>query len=230
MKTSRHPENSRGFTMVEVLVALAISGMMGVVIVSSYLNVMSAYEAVNANPRLDLDVRFARNALLAEPDFETAQTGDQFEGASGRQITWSSVIEATMTADLYQVTFICEVGPGKNQGETGETITEVFRLIRPTWSQTQNLGIDVNTLRSEARDRILEMQQPSPLSGLSGNSSLSGGMSGGSGSSGSAVSGGGASGGAVRGGAGGGQGSGRGGATGGGTKGGGGAKGGTGGR
>lgn len=168
-----------GFTVIEVLIALAICAMMGVVLVASYMNILNAYEAVAQNPKRDLDVRFARNALLAEADFETAQKGDQFEGASGRHVTWTAVIEPTQTANLFQVTFTCELGAGPNPQDKEETITEVFRLLRPTWANTSGFSPDAATLRAEARDRITQAQQPSPLSGL--GSSSGGGTTGGSG-------------------------------------------------
>lgn len=182
-------QRRRAFTIVEVLVALAICAMMGVMLVGAYMNVLYAYEAAAANPKRNLDLRFARNMLLAEADFETAQKGDSFEGATGRQVKWSAVIEATNTANLFHVTFTCELGAGNTPDEKEETITEVFRLLRPTWSTTSGFSPDAATLRAEARDRIVQDQQPSPLSGFGSSSSSSGGSGGGSTSGGGSKSG-----------------------------------------
>lgn len=174
----RRERGSRAFTVVEVLIALAICAMMGVVLVASYMNILNAYDAMAKNPKRNLDVRFARNALLAEADFETAQKGDQLEGPSGRHITWSSVIEPTLTANLFQVTFTCELSAGNDPADKEETVTEVFRVLRPTWANTSGFSPDAATLRAEARDRITQAQQPSPLSGLGpSGSSVSGGSS-----------------------------------------------------
>lgn len=180
MKTSARPlpmrrKTRRAFTIVEVLVALLIFSIMSIGIIGAYLNILAAYERVKTRPSVSLDVRFARNALLTESDFETAQKGDNFEGATGRQVTWSAVIEPTITADLFLVTFTCELGPGNTPDEKEETVVEVFRLLRPTWSVTSGFSPDAATLRAEARDRITEAQQPSPLSGISGGSSSSSG-------------------------------------------------------
>jgi prepilin-type N-terminal cleavage/methylation domain-containing protein len=166
-----------GFTIIEVLVALAIFGFFAVVLVASYLNVLNAYQAVAENPRRDLDVRFARNALLAEADFETAQKGDQFDGASGRHVTWSAVIEPTLTANLFQVTFTCQLDAGPNPEDKEETVVEIFRILRPTWANTSGFSPDAATLRSEARDRITQARQPSPLSGIGPSSSIGGASS-----------------------------------------------------
>ena len=179
----RPPAKKRAFTTLEVLVALMILGFMSATLISGYLNILNAYDRMKTRPSVNLDVRFARNALLAESDFETAQAGDQFEGASGRQITWSSVIEPTNTANLFLVTFTCELGSGPNPGENEETVTEIFRILRPTWAATSGFSPDAATLRAEARDRILLSQQPSPLSGL-GPGSVGGGSAGGSGGAG----------------------------------------------
>lgn len=183
-----HSASGRAFTIIEVLIALAVFSMMAVGLIGAYLNVLGGYERIKTRPKLDLDVRFARNALLAEADFETAQKGDQFEGATGRHVTWTSVIEPTTTANLFLVTFTCVLSAGNNPGEREETITETFRLLRPTWASTSGFTPDAATLRTEARDRITQAQQPSPLSGLgpttsggSGGTTGSGGSSGGAG-------------------------------------------------
>ena len=183
----------RAFTVAEVLLALLVFGMMATVIISGYLGILESYDRARTRPKLDLDVRFARNALLAESDFETAQKGDQFEGASGRNVIWTALIEPTQTANLFQVTFTCELSAGPDPGDKEETITEIFRLLRPTWANTSGFSPDAATLRAEARDRITQSQQPSPLSGLgpAGGGSLSGATGGASG--GSATKGGGGS-------------------------------------
>jgi len=161
--------------MVEVLVALAITMLIIPLIVASYINILHGYDAIRRLPARDLDLTTARNALLAEADYDTAQKGDQFDGAppANRHVTWSAVIDPTTTADLFQVTFTCQLTGGSDTGDNGdknlpdETITEIFRVLRPTWSQ----GTDSATLRAENKDRILQNPQLSPLSGVVGGDS-----------------------------------------------------------
>ena len=83
---------------------------------------------------------------------ERAEEGGDFEGTDGRRVRWRAEIEPAGVADLFAVTFTCEL----TEAGTGrvETVTEVFRLLRPTWSEE----LERETLRAEARDRILKLQ------------------------------------------------------------------------
>ena len=142
-----------GFTLLEVLVALAIFAMAAVVLGGAYLNVLNGYEGARRATVTDPEVGFARAALLAQADVDLAQQGAEFDSADGRHVKWTAVIEPTTVADLFTVTFDCEVtGPGLLQPQQTK---QVFRVLRPTWSQ----ATDRTTLRANAKDRILQIQQ-----------------------------------------------------------------------
>lgn len=142
-----------GFSLLEVLVALAIFVMMAIVLGATYLNVLNAYEIAGRSVNRDEDVRFARAALLAEADMDLAERGAEFEGGNGRRVSWKSVIEPTTTTDLFKVTFICEItGPDLPKPEIRE---ETFRVLRPTWSQPA----DRDKLRANAKTRIEKIKQ-----------------------------------------------------------------------
>ncbi|WP_334319214.1 type II secretion system protein [Termitidicoccus mucosus] len=183
---NRKSKIPRAFTMIEVLVALAIFATMAVVLVASYLNILTAYEVAGRGPAGELDVRFAREMLLAEGSLDAALAGADFEGADGGRVKWKAEVEPTETADLFLVTFTCEIEAAKES--PARTVVETFRLLRPTWSQPA----DREALRAETRQRILDMQITSPLSGFgSGMSSgVAGGSNGGSGKGGGKNSGG----------------------------------------
>jgi hypothetical protein len=101
----------------------------------------------------DPDVKFARAALFAQPDADLARQGAEFDAPDGRHVRWSAAIDSTTVADLFTVTFDCEI--------TGSALPapqhtkEVFRVLRPTWSQ----ATDRTTLRANAKDRILKIQE-----------------------------------------------------------------------
>ena len=142
-----------GFTMIEVLVALAIFSLMAVVLGSTYLNILKAYDVAGRAVNRDEDVRFARAALLAEAELAVVERGAEFAGANGRRVSWKAVVEPTTTADLFLVTFQCEItGPDLPQPETHE---EKFRVLRRTWSQPA----DRDKLRADAKMRIDKIQQ-----------------------------------------------------------------------
>jgi general secretion pathway protein I len=140
------------FTLLEVLVALAIFGMAAIALGAAYVNVLTSYVDVNRIDERHEDVRFARSALLAEADRDKAEEGAEFEAGDGRRVRWRAEIESTNVADLFLVTFVCEI-TGSADARTRE-IVQVFRLLRPTWSD----AAERETLRVEARDRILEYQ------------------------------------------------------------------------
>jgi general secretion pathway protein I len=142
----------RAFTLLEVLVALAIFAMAAIALGAAYANVLISYADLNRVDERHEDVRFARAALLAEADRENAEEGAEFESGDGRRVRWRAEIEPTNVADLFAVTFVCEVEvPGEMRPRE---IVQTFRLLRPTWSD----AAERETLRAEARDRILEYQ------------------------------------------------------------------------
>lgn len=159
----------KGFTVIEVMVAMAIFFGAVVVFAGSYLDILNAYARIENDGDYKNDVKFARAMVMAEPDLETVEKGAEFETVGGHRISWKATIEGTNVADLFAVTFECDV----NSAELKEPlhITEKFRLLRPTWSKPE----DRDKLRADARTRIQELQ------GVNGGSSGAGITSGASG-------------------------------------------------
>ncbi len=141
------------FTLLEVLVALAIFAMAAVVLGGAYLNVLNGYEVARRATVSNPEVAFARTALLAQADVDLARQGAEFDAADGRHVRWTATIDPTTVADLFMVTFECEIS-GEGLPEP-QKIKQVFRVLRPTWSQAS----DRTTLRANAKDRILLIQQ-----------------------------------------------------------------------
>lgn len=121
----------RGFTLIEVLVSLAIFAMAAVVLGAAYVNVLTNYHAVRTGAARDIDAEFARMTLLAEPDRTRAERGGQMAIGQG-SMRWRAVIEEASVADLFSVTLECEFDdPGMVQPRVQR---ETFMLLRPTWS------------------------------------------------------------------------------------------------
>jgi prepilin-type N-terminal cleavage/methylation domain-containing protein len=144
----------RAFTLIEVMVALVIVGLAGIVLVASYVNVLNAYASVNQATAKTEDVRFARAQLLTQADRTKAEQGDNFDLPGGGRATWKATIEETEVADLFHVTFNCEISGAAEKGEDGTT-TESFMLLRPTWS----VGDVATKLKQAAKDKITQFQQ-----------------------------------------------------------------------
>ena len=142
----------RGFTLLEVMIALAVFALGAVVLGAAYMNVLNAYEAAQRSNESDQDVRFARSQLLAEPDHDKAEQGGDFDSSGGRHVKWHATIESTVTADLFQVTFVCELAD--SSGGALPPVTESFTVLRPTWADP----VINSKLRQDTQDRIKELQ------------------------------------------------------------------------
>ncbi len=147
------PRERAGFTLIEVLVSLAIFTTCAIVLASSYINILLGYEAAARATQTNADVEFARSIVLTEPDRTKLEPGGQFDTAEGHHVTWSVDIESTNEADLFTVTFTCEVNDPSSR-EPDKTV-QTFTVLRPTWS------VDVterDKLRQDAKDRIAQLQ------------------------------------------------------------------------
>ena len=134
------------------LLAFYAFALGAVVLGAAYVNVLNAYAVVARGNQADEDVRFARSLLLAEPDRDKAEQGGDFASAGGRQVKWHATIENTATADLFTVTYICELSAAA--GEDSRTVKETFSLLRPTWADPAE-----NTkLKQDMQDRIAKLQ------------------------------------------------------------------------
>ena len=142
----------RGFTLLEVLLALAIFAMATIVLVAGYVNVLNAYALADRSTAHEDDIRFARAQLLAEPDHDKAEQGNDFD-SNGAHVSWHAAIEPTDMPDLFQVTFTCEISDPGAKTEP-PPVKETFMLLRPTWSD----ATDVTKLRDDVKQRIQELQ------------------------------------------------------------------------
>jgi general secretion pathway protein I len=141
------------FTLLEVLVALAIFALGAVVLGSAYLNVLNSYEAVSRGRQVSEDFAFARHLVLTEPDRLKLEQGGEFETANGRRARWTVEIESTTLADLFKVAFTCEI-PDPTRIEPDKQV-QTFVLLRPTWSID---AMERSKLKEETKTRILELQ------------------------------------------------------------------------
>ncbi|MSU47858.1 MAG: prepilin-type N-terminal cleavage/methylation domain-containing protein [Opitutus sp.] len=149
----RKSQISSAFTLIEVLVALVIFAMVVVVLGSAYLNVLISYEVVKRGTLINEDFAFARQQVLAEPDRKKLEEGGEFDTAGGRRAKWSVEIESSPVADVYKVTFTCEIAdPTRSEPDRK---VESFMVLRPTW--VIDAG-ERGKLKEDAKTRILELQ------------------------------------------------------------------------
>ena len=138
----------RGFTLIEVLMSLAIFALAAVSLGAAYSNVILGRIALQQDEqRLD-DIARCRAALMETPGFDDVESGGDIHLPGGRTAHWKGKIEATAVSDLFAVQLTAEIEP-TNGGEA-EEVTETRMLLRPTWS----IPSDRQKIRDEARQRL----------------------------------------------------------------------------
>ena len=139
----------RGFTLIEVLVSLAIFALAAVSLGAAYSNVILGRIALQQDEqRLD-DIARCRAALMETPGFDDVESGGEIHLPGGRNARWKGKIEATAVSDLFAVQLTCEI-QAVADGDYGEEINEARMLLRPTWS----IPSDRQKIRDDARQRL----------------------------------------------------------------------------
>jgi general secretion pathway protein I len=151
-KTTR-AHSPGGFTLLEVLMAMALFAMAAVMLASAYLNVLNSYETAGRAAQLNEDFAFARQLVLNEPDRKKVEEGGEFATAAGHRARWSVEIASTNVADVFRVAFNCEISDPVRQEP--DRVTQSFLVMRPTWVID---AAERGKLKEEAKTRILELQ------------------------------------------------------------------------
>jgi len=146
------PRRCRAFSLVEVLVALAIVAGAGLVLALAFSNVLRDYYAVFHREDHSSDLTLVNAALYATVDPTVAQAWNDLALPDNRKGRWRATITPGQIADLFAVDCEVEIS-GTGTTETFKT-TEHLMLLRPTWSQPA----DRETLRAASRDRLAQRQ------------------------------------------------------------------------
>jgi general secretion pathway protein I len=141
-----------GFTLVEVLVSLAIFAVAAVVLGAAYVNLLVNYQAMRAWSADREELAFARATLLAEPDRTKAERGGDLALLAGGNLRWKATIDELPRADLFRVTLDLEISPPAPLPTRREH--QVFVLLRPTWSDP----VQRDKLRATFRDSLAKRQ------------------------------------------------------------------------
>ncbi len=137
-----------GFTLIEVLVALVIFAFSGVILASSYVNVLSAHQAALHRDDVAADRQIVREALSAEPALDKVTAWNDLALPDDRTARWRATVTPTTIADLFDVSL--EIDFTGKDGKRLPAVIETCRLLRPTWSQPA----DRETLRAAARSKL----------------------------------------------------------------------------
>ena len=139
----------RGFTLIEVLLSLAIFALAAVGLAAAYSNVLLGRAALRQDEQDLEDMSRVRAALMENPSFELVETGGEVHLPGDRLARWKGKIEPTTVSDLFTVTLTAEIQPQAG-GDFGAPRTETRLLLRPSWS----VAADRAKIRDEVRQRL----------------------------------------------------------------------------
>ena len=149
----------RGFTLIEVMVALAVFALAVIVLGAGYVNVLNAYDIAGRSNAYDEDIRFARAQLLAEPDRAKAEEGQSFDTPGGQHLKWHAKIESTETSNLFTVTFTCDIAESGAK-ESPPPVTQTFMLDRPTWADAAENSKLMGDVKQRITDQLQKANKP----------------------------------------------------------------------
>ncbi|MSU45851.1 MAG: prepilin-type N-terminal cleavage/methylation domain-containing protein [Lacunisphaera sp.] len=143
----------RAFTLIEVLISLAIFALAAVVLAAAYLNVLGGYQAVARRQQGEEDWKLVRAAVLSESDRTVLESGGRLPLADGSNLRWTVKIEGTAIADL----FVVNVRAEPELSVTGESWARAQKLLllRPGWSDPA----ERDKLRAATQQRFVQQRR-----------------------------------------------------------------------
>ena len=148
MAKPRSRRKSSAFTLIEVVIAVALFAMASIILTSTFVNALQLRDRVTSNDIRDADIRAVRLQLLLEPNRDDAEDGDRIETLKNGEASWRAQIEPTEIIDLFSVRF--EIEFQDPQGGQLATYSELLYLLRPTWSEAD----ERSTLLQEKKEAI----------------------------------------------------------------------------
>jgi prepilin-type N-terminal cleavage/methylation domain-containing protein len=123
----------RGFTLLEVLVGIAILALAVVVLGAAYVNTLGAHAAVAQRATAGEGMDYLREAVLAEPDRRKVEAGGRMPLPEDRDLSWVATVEAAAVPDLFRVVVRGRITGGRDGSE--EAFEQKLMLLRPDWSE-----------------------------------------------------------------------------------------------
>lgn len=145
--------NRSAFTLLEVLVALALFALSAIVLSTAYLNVMIGYEMVRHNYAREEDIRFIRSLVLQEPVRENVEQGGELESVYLGNVMWQALVQQMPVPDLFHVTL--EISYSGIGDAAPRDLVQEFTLLRPSWSDP----VEREQLQAETAQWLLETQR-----------------------------------------------------------------------
>ena len=137
----------QGFTLVEVILAIALFAMAAGILVEIVFNINFALEQLESQVNREADIRFVRRTVLAIADREKLEDGDEIRTLSSGNATWEAEIEETEVVDLFMLKLSITFDDEDSKDEP-----HIYQLyvLRQGWSQ----ATERSALLSEKRSLI----------------------------------------------------------------------------
>ncbi|MEM7671787.1 MAG: type II secretion system protein [Verrucomicrobiota bacterium] len=136
----------RGFSLIEVLLAMAILGVGIGVLAQAMINAVNAVGSLEANDSLYHDVEFVARRAMMNHDRQTFEDGGDVPLPNNNTARWEAEIEETETLDLLRVEFKIELPESDTYPEFSDTFT--VYLYRKGWMDP----IDRETLLNDKKE------------------------------------------------------------------------------
>lgn len=142
----------QGFTILEVLASIVIFAGAATVLVASYINILSNFEASRIQTNFEEELAYVREELQLISDPEEAEEGNEFDMGNGVTGTWWSEFEMTEVPNLFSVWLYVDM---VNADGEGVELSQQFYLLRPSWSEPD----EVDRAREELQERMQDFRE-----------------------------------------------------------------------
>ena len=143
---------NKGFSLVEVLIALALFAICSNLIASAFINALLARERNPATVYQEIAINTVRKQLLLEKNLDEAEEGGTLTLLEKGQASWTAEIYPTDVIDLFECRFDIEFLESDDPNQV--TYSETLYLLRPTWS----LSEERSSLLEEKKEVLLDQR------------------------------------------------------------------------
>lgn len=135
-----------GFTLLEVLLAVALFAIALMMLASAYIGILQSLEAVKMDHALNEELRWLRERVLSEGDREALEKGGEVKTLDLGGVRWSVAIGPSNVADLFQVELNVELGDSE---ASRRRKSETMFVLRPSWSEAVERGKIIEGVKTQ---------------------------------------------------------------------------------
>ncbi len=147
-------KRSRGFSLIEVLLTLALLSVSLVMLSQAFTNTLISLDQLNVETDRQGVLRFVRAQILQINDRDEFEKGGEIETLDLGTAIWRAEVEETNVADLFKVFLEIELDPPNTKERRRELYKQEIHILRPTWSDP----VERSTIIGD-RKRLIEEER-----------------------------------------------------------------------